>query len=106
VTAVGLIAVVLPLAAADVWRWSLADALFLFWLMTPFLLLIASWSSFGRIEQVVLTVGMAIGAAAFEGAVIESDSSTASIALVFLPVYLLLGIVGVILLGRVLRLTS
>jgi hypothetical protein len=53
VTAVGLIAVVLPLAAADVWRWSLADALFLVWLMTPFLLLIASWSSFGRIEQVV-----------------------------------------------------
>jgi hypothetical protein len=51
-------------------------------------------------------VGMAIGAAAFEGAVIESDSSTASIALVFLPVYLLLGIVGVILLGRVLRLPS
>jgi hypothetical protein len=42
-------------------------------------------------------VGMAIGAAAFEGAVIESDASTASIALFFLPVYLLLGIVGVIL---------
>jgi hypothetical protein len=51
VTAVGLIAVVLPLAAADVWRWSLADALFLVWLMTPFLLLIASWSSFAALSR-------------------------------------------------------
>jgi hypothetical protein len=104
VATVGLIAVVLPLAFADVWSWSLADAIFLIWLMTPFLLLIASWDSFGRIEQVVLTVGMAIGAVAFEAAVIQSDSSTASIALFFLPVYLMLGIVGVIFLGRILRL--
>jgi hypothetical protein len=43
--------VVLPLAAADVWRWSLADALFLVWLMTPFLLLIASWSSFAALSR-------------------------------------------------------
>jgi hypothetical protein len=47
---------------------------------------------------------MAIGAVAFEAAVIQSDSSTASIALFFLPVYLMLGIVGVIFLGRILRL--
>jgi hypothetical protein len=103
VATVGLIAVVLPLAVADISSWSLAAALFLVWLMTPFLL-IASWDSFGGIEHVVLTLGMAIGAAAFEAAVIQSDSSTASIALFFLPVYLMLGIVGVIFLSRILRL--
>jgi hypothetical protein len=104
VATVGLIAVVLPIAVADSWGWSIADALFLVWLMTPFLLLIAAWHAFGRVEKVVLTIGMAIAATAFETAVIESDSSTASIALFFLPIYLMLGIVGVAFLGRVLRL--
>jgi hypothetical protein len=72
--------------------------------MTPFLLLIAAWDSFGRIEKVVLTVGMAIAAAVFEVAVGRSDSSTAAIALLYQPIYLMLGIVGVVFLGRILRL--
>jgi hypothetical protein len=104
VATVGLVAVVVPLAVADGWGWSFVDAVFLVWLMTPFLLLIAAWDSFGRIEQVVLTVGMAIGAAAFEVAVGRSDSSTAAIALLYQPIYRMLGIVGVVFLGRVLRL--
>jgi hypothetical protein len=57
VATVGLVAVVVPLAVADGWGWSFVDAVFLVWLMTPFLLLIAAWDSFGRIEQVVLTGG-------------------------------------------------
>jgi hypothetical protein len=103
VASVGLIAVVVPLEIGDAWGWSPVDVVFLVWLMTPFLWLIAVLGRLGGAEQVVLTAGLAVATAAFETAVIRSDSSTAAIGLLFLPLYLFVALAAVVFLGRVWR---
>ena len=105
---VGLVAAISPFALfGHGGGWSLGDlffdVFFIAWFISPFLLVIWLYDRLIRGERVVLTGGLALATVAFEIAVIRDESSTAAIALLFLPIYLLGGMAILLLVSLILR---
>jgi hypothetical protein len=105
IAVVGLAAVLIPLEVVDsgAGPWSAVDVVFIAWLMTPFALLAALVGKLRDAELLVLGAGLTIATIGIETSIMRSESSTASIGLLFLPLYLVTGMVVVMLVAKLVR---